>query len=63
MEGARAPLLAVCGSMEILPSEGPHAGVQAIRAAAHVQVRKAEIQTSALVQLPSLWIRFIIFRN
>lgn len=35
-----------CGTIEILPPEEPHAGVQATRPAAHVQVRKAEIQVS-----------------
>lgn len=36
MEGAPALLLAVCGTVEILPPEEPHAGVQTTRPAAYV---------------------------
>lgn len=39
--------LAVCGLIEILPPEEPRDGVQATRPAAHMQIRKAEIQVSA----------------
>lgn len=41
------PSLAVCGPTEILPPEESHAGVQATRPAANMQVRKAEVQVSA----------------